>query len=333
MMGLNYEDIVRRIKEEKGLSDEEIKLRVKEKLNKLSGLISHEGAAHIVANELGLDLLESIKKTGLKINRLMSGMHGVGVLGKVLRSYGVREWTKEDKKGQVGSFLIADDTGMLRVVLWDTHHIKEMENGLKEGAVVRVKNGYVKDNNGFRELHLGNQAQLIVNPAGETVEVNGFSKEINDFRKKKISELVGNEFNIGVVGTIVQVFEPKFFDACPECGKKMIENNCNEHGKVASKVSPVLNFFLDDGTGNIRTVVFRDLVNELLGVNEEEIIKIKSDINKFEEYKNRLLGKQLLIVGKVNKNEMFSRIELVANKIEEVDPKKLAEDMVGEIAL
>ena len=48
MLGFKYEDIIARIKEEKGLSDGEIEVKVKQKLEQLSDLISKQGAAHIV---------------------------------------------------------------------------------------------------------------------------------------------------------------------------------------------------------------------------------------------------------------------------------------------
>jgi len=90
MLGLKYEDIIERIKEEKNLTDEEIEVKVKQKLEQLSDLISKQGAAHIIANELGINLFDG--SAGFKINRLAAGMRSVGVTAKVVKSYGVREF-------------------------------------------------------------------------------------------------------------------------------------------------------------------------------------------------------------------------------------------------
>ena len=49
LMGLTYDEIIAKIKE-KGGSEEEIQSKIKLKLNQLSGLISKEGAAQIIAN-------------------------------------------------------------------------------------------------------------------------------------------------------------------------------------------------------------------------------------------------------------------------------------------
>ena len=46
----------------KKISPSELDARIKEKINELSGLISEEGAAHIIANELGIELTKSAGK-------------------------------------------------------------------------------------------------------------------------------------------------------------------------------------------------------------------------------------------------------------------------------
>ena len=68
MFNLRYDEIVNKIIKEKGLTKEDIESRVNSKLQQLSGLISKEGAAHIVANELGVNLYEDIAKRKLKEN-------------------------------------------------------------------------------------------------------------------------------------------------------------------------------------------------------------------------------------------------------------------------
>ena len=62
MFGLTYEQIIEKIQEEKGLSKEEIGKRIEEKVKDLSDLISKEGAAHILAHELGLKVFHELKK-------------------------------------------------------------------------------------------------------------------------------------------------------------------------------------------------------------------------------------------------------------------------------
>ena len=60
MIQIPYEQVIDKIKETSGLDNAAIELKIRNKLDQLSGLISKEGAAHIVANELGVKLFEKV---------------------------------------------------------------------------------------------------------------------------------------------------------------------------------------------------------------------------------------------------------------------------------
>lgn len=321
MLGLSYDEIVEKIKKESGLGEADIELKVREKLKKLSNLISKEGAAHIVANELGIRLVDF----DFKINRLRKGMNSVSIIAKVLNIYGINEY-KKVREGKVANLLIGDDSGIIKLVLWDSYHIKLIEDGkLKENDIIKIRNGYVRDNNGFNELHLGSKGQISINPEGVSVEVVGKKQLPVDYTRKTIEELnVGDV--AGVFGTIVQVFEPRFYNACPECGRKINNSRCDEHGAVSGVDVPVLNLFFDDGTSNIRVVAFRNQVERLLNLDSEGVLRLKDDIVKFEECRNELIGKQLILVGRVNKNEMFDRKEFTVQRVIDVDPEELLKE-------
>ena len=328
MIGLSYEDIVSKIVEVSKKSEDEIKSRVKEKLAKLSGLISSEGAAHIVANELGVDLIEIVRKQGLKISKLNAGMRGICAVGKVVNIYGVRTFKKENREGKVASFLIGDETGSIKTVLWDTNQISLVENGsIKENVIVRLTDGYIRDNNGFKEFHLSNRSEIKLNPEGVTIDSVVSSQPT--LQRKEVKDVKPGDF-VSVFGTIVQIFEPRFYEACPECGKKVV-GPCAEHGSVVPKPTPVLNFYLDDGTGTIRTVAFRDNVYSILGVDEQRLMNAQNNGASFEDLKKDVLGRQIMVAGRINKNEMFERLEMAVNKVSEIDPVALANNIVSGI--
>lgn len=328
MIGLSYEDIVAKITEVTGKTTDEIKSRVKEKLAKLSGLISTEGAAHIVANELGVDLIEIIRKHGLKINKLAAGMRGVCAIGKVIKVYETRSFKKEAREGKVGSFLIGDETGVIRIVLWDTNQIELITNGtIKEDTIVKLTNSHIRENNGYKELHLGIRSEILINPEGVSITTVAPREVL--FQRREVKDLKPGEF-ASVAGTIVQLFEPRFYPACPECGKKT-EGQCNEHGRVLPKQMPVLNFYLDDGTGGIRTVAFRNNVYAILGTDEQSLLEMQNNGESFESLKRDILGKQIMVAGRINKNEMFDRVEMAVNQVMEFDPAALANPVKKEI--
>jgi len=320
MIGLNYEQIIEKIKKEKGLEESGIKERIDEKLKQLGDLVSLEGAAHIVCHELGVKVYEDARRV-LKINEVVAGITSVDIIGKVVNVYGVREFNKNNRQGKVGSLLIGDESGVMRVAIWDNNLIQHIESGaLREGRIIEVKNGYVKENNGLRELHLGSRASIAFD-AAENIEVK--QTNVQQRELKKIGELNPGE-NVAVNGYVVQVFEPRFYDACGGCYKKVRSENgklvCEEHGETVARKIPILNFYLDDGSGNIRVVAFRENVNKILpGLNNEN----------FEGLRDGLMGKLMMLSGKVVRNEMFDRDELIVNDSEDVDADKLVEEAAG----
>lgn len=323
---LSYEELVERIKE-KGLSDEEIKNKINKKLEDLSGLISKEGAAHLIANEVGVKIFEDIGE--IKINKVLVGMRSVDVVGKVISNYGVREFKTEKREGKVASFLIGDETGRIRITVWDENIINKLVN-LKEEDIVKVKVAYSRENNGFMELHVGNRGEIEINPENVKIE-NVAEPVLRQGVVKQIKDLGENDRNVILRGTIVQLFEPRFYEVCENCGKRihLEEGNfkCLDHGVVNPKYAAVMNFFLDDGSENIRVVVFRDLARSVLDVDESKLLSFREKPQDFEEIRSNILGKQVEVSGRVVKNEMFNRIEFIAGNVETLNPEKLIDEV------
>ena len=326
MLKVGYDEIIRKIKEEKSLTDLEIQVKIDKKLKDLSGLISKEGAAHIVANELGIKLFDKAGMEKVKINELLIGMRRVGINGKVTSVFSINQFTRDGKEKKVASFIVGDETGRVRVVLWDEKHIKEIENGnIKTDVIIKIDNAYVRDSNGFKELHLNGNSVLVINPEGVVIENVSDVKLSNVFRKK-INELRERENNVSILGTLVQLFQPRFFEVCQQCGKKtLFENgnyNCDEHGAAGVVSAPVLNFVIDDGSGVIRVVAFRDNAGKILKMDVNKTLDLKDPL-KFDAYRLTIEGNQYIINGRTTKNEIFGTTEFVANSVEEVNPEVL----------
>jgi replication factor A1 len=318
MIKMSYEQIVAKIKEKTGVTDSEIEQRVKQKMDQLAGLVSKDGAAHIVANEFGVNAFEDI--TGkVKIDKLLPGMRNVETIGKVRAVYEVKEFSNPKGSGKVGSFMIADETGLSRVTCWHSQTDKMKE--LKIDDVVRVKNAYVRDNNGRAELHLNDKSEIEINPPGETVmAVEMTAQAPAEAQRKKISELTENDQNVEIFGTILQVFEPRFYEICPECGRRVKQREgvfaCDTHNTVTPTYSYVANAIIDDGSETIRAVFFREQAEQLIRKPREEIIQYREFKEKFDEIKIELLGQMIKVSGNVKKNAMFDRLELTARKVD-----------------
>lgn len=172
----NYVRILEKISKASGLPKEELEKKVATKREKLSGLISKEGAAQVVAVELGI----SFDDEKLKIDELLPGMRKVNTSGKVINLSPVRTFTtKKGDEGKVANLWIADDSSNIKVVLWDTNHIALIEKGeITEGVVIVISNGSMRDN----EIHLGSFSELKL---GEEVFENVVTEKV--FREKNIT--------------------------------------------------------------------------------------------------------------------------------------------------
>src|SRR3990167_6866022 len=99
----NYSQLIERISRSSNIAVDEIERKVEAKKAKLSGLISKEGAAQIVAAELGINF----DRERMKISELVNGMKRANILGKVIQISPVREFTKNGRSGKVVNMLVA----------------------------------------------------------------------------------------------------------------------------------------------------------------------------------------------------------------------------------
>ncbi len=308
----NYDLLVDRIVKASGLEKGEIERRVEAKKAKLSGLISKEGAAQIIAAELNI----SFDEIDLKIVELMPGMKNVNLVGKIINLFPVREFERNGRQGKVLNFVLADDTNNIRIVLWDTNHISLFEKGeIKEGDVVEIKNGGMRDS----ELHLSSFSEIK-----KSDKVFDDVKTERIMNEKNLLELVEGE-GVRVRGIVVQLFNPRFFYVCPECGKKAEQDNdgfkCNEHGKVQPKERAILNFVLDDGSETIRVVLFSDTIGKII---PEEDLK---DAGKLNVFRDDFLGTEIWLSGNVRKNQLFGNLEIIGQGVNKVEVEKLVAEL------
>lgn len=302
------------------LNSMELEARIKTKINELSGLISEEGAAHIIANELGIELI-NLSQQKLKVKEIYPGMRNVSCVGKVMRKFELREFAKGDKTGKVCSILLGDETGTLRVVFWNDQ--VNLIQQFQEDDVLLIRDGYIKDNKGSKEFHLSEKSIIQVNPENEKITM---VRSTFNTGRKKISEIAAGEEGVELLCTVVQVFDPRFFPICSSCSKRVLENagnyQCVEHGVIQPIHSYVLNLVLDDGSGTIRGVFWKNQTTQLLGKEEQEIVKYRENMPTFEDVKTDLLGEQLKVIGRVQRNEMFDRLELNVQVVEKAKPEE-----------
>jgi len=305
----NYEQLIAKIAEYAKLNSDEIERRVEAKRAKLSGLVSKEGAAQIVAAELGINF----DKERMKISELVQGMRRANVVGKIIGISPVREFNKNGRQGKVVGFNLADESSNVRVVLWDTNHISLIETGkLKEGDMIEISNASVRNG----ELHLNSFSDIK-----QSKEQMNFVVTKKMFNSKKLSEVKTGE-GLKTRAFVVQAFDPHYFEVCPECRKKVNDGQCSIHGAVSPLKRAIMNLILDDGNETIRAVVVGENIN-LLGLTDEEIFSLE----KFAESKGKLLGEEKIFSGNVRQNQMFGNMEFSIEKVEDASADELIKEL------
>ena len=128
----------------KKISKEELERRIEKKIEESSGLISREAAISIIASELNIDIEDyEDEEFNFSIKDISEGQNNVEVTGKIVDISDVREFRKRDGTlGKVRNITIADNTGTIRLTLWDDK--VELAEDLKVGDVVRIENAYTR---------------------------------------------------------------------------------------------------------------------------------------------------------------------------------------------
>jgi replication factor A1 len=304
-------ELVEKIAQESGLTPKEIRDKIEEKRIELSNLISEEGAAYIVAKELGIDLMKRVKR--LFIKNLIDGMRSVEIVGKITNII-EREFETKKGKGKVAIVFLIDETGSIRLTLWN----RELEKlkGFYAGDTVRVR-GYVrKDNRGGLEFRVGRYGKI--EKSSEEITVKDKKTE-----RSSISELIEGQNRI-IRGALLQVFKSNpFFQVCPECGSRVKEEEgfaCQEHGNVEPRPRLVITGIIDDGTENIRAVFFGENAEKLLGMTTDEakrLMEKKMELNALFDKID--MGKEFLLTGYVRRNPYFDRMEFIVSNVKNVN--------------
>ncbi|MBN2043250.1 MAG: DUF2240 family protein [Candidatus Aenigmarchaeota archaeon] len=332
---LSIDKIIEEISKKSGQPEQEIKKMIEEKQDELSGLVSPEGAAYIVGNELGVSLLKETARK-LKVKNIVSGMRSVDVAGRVVQIFDKRDFEKNGKRGSVKNVIIGDETGTIRFSLWnDDIQVFDGMN-INEGDVIEISNGFVReDNRGNCELRLTKTGKVekLEDIKIEVPESAEIKQDFEKVKNKSVYDFREGEYN-QTRASLIQLFKRNpFFEICPQCEgrleKKADNWTCKDHGAVEPKYRMVLSGIIDDGSGNIRAVFFGDVAERLLGKGAEELKKKFSE-DVLSMYENiNVVGKEFLMTGRVKFSQFSEKLEFVVNEVGEVDVKKEMNDLLS----
>ena len=295
MMNVPYETLLKKVTEHSGIAEKDIEQKVQEKLEALAGLITKEGALQIIANDLGVKVLsEGFSK--MTVDQLAPGLRSIQLTLKIIELYEVRTFEREGREGKLAPLLAGDETGQVRVVGWG--ELADTVQNLSKGDVVVFSNCYVKE--GYRggvEVHLNDRSEVSVNPEGVSVSVKDPTAT-----RKKMDAIERSDNLVEIFGTIVQVYDPYFYEADPKTGRKVTGTRPEE-----TEFRGILNMFVDDGTRSLKAVFFNDQFKRL---SERPLEEVREDAQVREAFKQSLLGAFITITGRVRYSEQYEQLDI-----------------------
>ncbi|HEX4922293.1 MAG TPA: hypothetical protein VFV92_16320, partial [Candidatus Bathyarchaeia archaeon] len=127
------------------------------------GLLSDEGAARLVAQQLSVPPPSS-SLSDQRISSVHPGLNTVTLTGQIVSSSEIREFQRSDgTQGKVMRVRIADDSGQITCVFWDNLAETIARETLPIGSEVRLLHGYTKNGMGSDvEFHLGFRATIQI---------------------------------------------------------------------------------------------------------------------------------------------------------------------------
>ena len=301
-----------------------LKNLVEKKVKDLSGLVSEEGAIYIVANELGVKLEAKTQASVpssqdyVKIEQINQPNVSLNLASKVLKKYDLVEFTmKSGDKGQIQSVLVGDETGIIRVAFWGDK--AELLQEVERDTILDIKNVYVRENTttSRMELHFSQYSDLVVNPDYiQDIQVKNVRPQSTP---KLIEELELEDRNVSIKATIVDIDVPRFYLGCPHTFKKVFNDDGKyispEHGEVDPIKIPITNVVVNDSSGTMSIVAFRDRAELLFSKSSEEIVKLAEDLESYREVSKNLVGSLVEVVGNVGENQMTGELQLIVNDV------------------
>lgn len=254
---MTFEQMVQSISEATGLSRDEVMSRIRSKQDELGGFVTLEGAANIVAREFGVIFERKEPEVKpLRIEDLLPGMSKVDLLARVVRIQEPREFQRSGgRPGQVGSLVLQDSTGEIRLVLWDEKTSVLRQGGLKKGDIIRVQGAYVREGLDKRpELSLGARGTISLCPD------HPLARELPPLAKSrvKLADLASHMVEVDVLGRVVTCSEVRIF-----------ERPDGTTGKVATLI-------LMDETGQVRVSLWDDWAEAAKEISRGDVVMIEN---------------------------------------------------------
>ena len=210
--------------------------------SRTGGLLGDETLLRLIAAKYGVEVQQkTINNDGnLSISHLFAGLYDVTVAGRIVAIFPARTFEGE-KPGKFATLMIADNDGILRVVLWNDKADLVEKGELKVGQAIRLLHGYTRlDLYGKVELHIGTKSQIEIEPQekpSEYITIDKFATKISCLTKTS-----GNVHLSGAVKAILGL---------------------TKFTRTDQSDGTVMRFTLADDSGEVTVVAWNEKAQEL----------------------------------------------------------------------
>ena len=135
------------------------------------------------------------------LNNIEDEGEEVDIVGRVVNLYEPNEFQRDDGTvGMVRTAEIADETGMVRVSMWDN----KAEYPLKEGDTIKIENARTRLGDYQVDLSVGRTSR-IMKPSKEESEKLPSLKDVESmiYQEKKIKDLVEGDRDVIIIGRVL----------------------------------------------------------------------------------------------------------------------------------
>ncbi len=199
----------------------------------------------------------SVNLKPVKICEIKNGMNSLNIIGKIIDMGTVRTFQRKDgTPGKVRNITIGDDTGKIRLTLWDA---KADAADLRTGDAVEIMNAYARENS------FSNQTEMQLGSGGSIVKTTAavdYSEPLTPIAD------IGINASYSVSGHVSGLDEIREFE------------------RADGTKNRVSNIYVSDDTGRIKVALWGDhagIVNELDIGSEIRIIDAYAKTGRNEE--------------------------------------------------
>ena len=249
------------------ISRENFLQRIQEKVENMGGLCDELMAAMLVANELGFS---DAGRDNVKITNITAERGLVNFVAKVISILDIKEFTRNDGTiSRVGNLIVGDETGKIRVNLWDNMVDLIKAEKIKAGNTFQIS-GYAKQGYSGVEVNVGNNG--VITESEEDINVPVSSQNIKD-----IKDGMGD---LNLTGKVLEISEVRTF-----------HKKDGNSGKVG-------NLLLGDATGTLRVTLWdekTEFLNQIEHGDTVELINAYARENAFTQKVELQIGNRSAI--------------------------------------